>query len=134
VISLAMKLQRQLSRIVGSTQYAKWVVTLPPSQIVELGWREGDELDTKVKGKAMVVRKANRLKSKPSKMTYEQFRDKIRTVLKSEPEGLSWTEIKHKLKLPQRVPNNLWVRTLDKDIGLVRKFDSASGKTIWRLK
>jgi hypothetical protein len=129
-----MKLQRQVSRIVGSTQYAKWVVTLPPSQILELGWQEGDELDTKVKGKAMIVKKTNKLKSSPSKMPYEDFRDRIRTLLKSEPEGLSWTEIKHKLKLPQRVPNNLWVRTMDKEIGLVRKFDNTTGKTIWRLK
>lgn len=128
-----MKLQRQVSRVVGTTQYVKWVVTLPPRQITELGWQEGDELETKVSGKMLTVKKSNN-PDPPSKMTYEEFRDKIEALLKSEPNGLSWTEIKQKLKLPQTVPNNLWVRTMDKDIGLVRKFDNASGKTIWRLK
>jgi hypothetical protein len=129
-----MKLQRQLSRVVGSTQYTKWVVTLPPRHIVELGWQEGDELDTKVKGRTMVVKKANKPDPRESKMTYKEFRDKIRALLKSEPSGLPWTEIKRELKLPQKVPNNLWVRTMDKDIGLVRKFDNTTGKTIWKLK
>jgi antitoxin component of MazEF toxin-antitoxin module len=120
--------------VVGATKYVKWVVTLPPKQINEVGWQEGDELESKVNGKTLVVKKSNNPDPKPSKMTYEEFRDKIESLLKSEPNGLSWTEIKQKLKLPQRVPNNLWVRTMDKDIGLIRKFDNASGKTIWRLK
>jgi antitoxin component of MazEF toxin-antitoxin module len=129
-----LKLQCQVSRVVGATKYVKWVVTLPPKQINEVGWQEGDELESKVNGKTLVVKKSNNPDPKPSKMTYEEFRDKIESLLKSEPNGLSWTEIKQKLKLPQRVPNNLWVRTMDKDIGLIRKFDNASGKTIWRLK
>lgn len=130
----AMKLQRQLSRVVGKTQYAKWVVTIPPRQINELGWHEGEKLESNVNGKALVVKKSNNPDSAPSKMKYEEFRDRIEALLKSEPSGLSWTKIKQKLKLPQRVPNNLWVRTMDKDIGLVRKLDNATGKTIWRLK
>src|SRR2546422_9938050 len=72
--------------------------------------------------------------SKPQKMTYNEFRDAITGVLKSSPNGLSWTKIKEKLGLPQKVPNNLWVRTMENDVGLLRALDQNSGKTIWRLK
>lgn len=84
-------------------------------------------------GKSLVVKKSTNLDRRPTKTEYEESRDKIEDLLKSHPNGLSWTETKRKLKLPQRVPNNLWVRTLDKDIGLLRTFDNATSKTIWRV-
>ena len=65
-------------------------------------------------------------------MSYEEFRDRIEETLKAEPKGLTWTEIKERLKLPQKVPNNLWVRLMEEDIGLIR--EDESGRTIWRLK
>lgn len=65
-------------------------------------------------------------------MSYEEFRDKIEKVLKSNSEGLTWTEIKTKLKLPQKVPNNKWVRMMEKDIGLTRIKEQKG--TVWRLK
>jgi len=129
-----MKLQRQVSRVIGKTQYAKWVVTIPPKQVEELSWKEGDELRSTVSGKTLSVKKASNPDAKPNKMTYEEFRDQIAMLLRSEPKGLSWTEIREKLKLPQKVPNNLWVRLMDRDIGLKRKFDNETGKTMWSLK
>lgn len=43
-----MKLQKQLSRKVKNKKYPKWVVTIPPSEIEKLKWREGTELETLV--------------------------------------------------------------------------------------
>lgn len=63
---------------------------------------------------------------------YKSFMRKIEAILRAEPNGLTWTEIKKRLNLPQRVPNNKWVRTMETDIGLVRQTEK--GKTIWRLK
>ena len=40
-----MKLQRQLSRRVKDKEYPKYVVTIPPKLIEELGWKEGMELE-----------------------------------------------------------------------------------------
>ena len=50
-----MKLQKQLSRKVGNVEYAKWVLVIPPSVIEELKWKEGQELNAKVKDKKLVV-------------------------------------------------------------------------------
>lgn len=65
-------------------------------------------------------------------MSYEEFRDKIEKVLKLNRDGLTGTEIKTKLKLPQRVPNNKWVRMMEKDIGLTRVKEPKG--MVWRLK
>jgi hypothetical protein len=65
-------------------------------------------------------------------MTYEEFRDTIQKELKKNPDGLTWTELRAKLKLPQVVPNNKWVRQMEKDIGLLRVKDRRG--IVWRLK
>lgn len=65
-------------------------------------------------------------------MTYEEFRDAIKKELKANPNGLTWTQIKKKLRLPQKVPNNKWVHQMEKDIGLLRVRDSEG--ILWRLK
>ena len=129
-----MRLQKQISRLVGDNEYAKWVIVIPPSQIEELGWKEGEELEGYVKGKALLVKRQTKPKEKPKKMSYEEFKEKILGILKTEPQGLTWTEIRDRLGLPQKVPNNLWVRMMEKDIGLVRVLDNKTAKTIWAVQ
>src|ERR1035438_6194557 len=63
-------------------------------------------------------------------LTYDDFRDKIRDALKRG--SLTWTEIRTIAKLPQKFPNNKWVRQMEKDIGLTRKRDS-NGIIHWNL-
>jgi bifunctional DNA-binding transcriptional regulator/antitoxin component of YhaV-PrlF toxin-antitoxin module len=43
-----VKLQKQLSRRVDNKEYPKYVVTIPPKQIEEAGWKEGVELEATV--------------------------------------------------------------------------------------
>lgn len=50
-----MKLQKQLSRRVGNKKYPKWVITIPPKQVRELGWMEGEFLEGKVNGQELVI-------------------------------------------------------------------------------
>ena len=53
-----MKLQKQLSRKVGNTEYAKWVAVIPPKIVEEAGLKEGQELHVKVqKGKIVLEKK-----------------------------------------------------------------------------
>lgn len=67
-----------------------------------------------------------------SKMTYEEFRERISNVLKPEPKGLSWTTIRQRADLYQKFPNNQWVRRLEEDIGLIR--ERIKGKLLWRIE
>jgi hypothetical protein len=63
-------------------------------------------------------------------LTYEDFKGKIRDALARGP--LTWTEIRTVAKLPQKFPNNKWVRQLEQDISLKRNKD-ANGILKWKL-
>lgn len=129
-----MKLQKQTTRKIGNVEYAKWVITIPPSQIEKIGWKEGDNLESVVKGKSLIVKQMASLPKKPEKMTYEEFKKIVKEEIEKVPKGLTWTEIKtRRSEFHQKVPNNLWVRMLESDIGLIRK-KRLDGKTVWRLE
>jgi len=128
-----MKLQKQISRLVGENEYAKWVIIIPPAQVQQLGWSEGDDLESFIEGTFLKLTKSSGQKPKLEKISYAEFKARITELLRSEPTGLSWTEIRQRLGLPQKVPNNLWVRMLMTDTGLVREFDRENGKKKWKL-
>lgn len=73
----------------------------------------------------------NRPRKAHSMLTYEDFRDKIQKALK-ESGPLTWTEIRTLAKLPEKFPNNKWVRRMEQDIGLKRNKDG-HGIIKWKL-
>jgi len=53
-----MKLQKRLGRIYGGKKYYKWVITIPPEDIIDSGFKEGDGLKVKSEdGKITITRK-----------------------------------------------------------------------------
>jgi len=54
-----MKLQKQLSRKIGNTEYAKYVIVIPPQAVEELKWKEGEELTFKIQGKKLIIETKN---------------------------------------------------------------------------
>jgi antitoxin component of MazEF toxin-antitoxin module len=50
-----VKLQKQLSRKVANREYPKYVMTIPPNCIEELGWKQGVELEVTIKDNKLVV-------------------------------------------------------------------------------
>jgi DNA-directed RNA polymerase subunit RPC12/RpoP len=72
-------------------------------------------------------------KPKKSMMPYDDFKAKIRDILKTSESPLTWTEIRTKAGLPQLFPNNQWVRKLEEDIGLYRQRDQ-NGVIMWQLR
>ncbi len=68
---------------------------------------------------------------KEEKMTYETFKEKIKDLLITNPRGLTWSEIKTRANFPQKVPNNTWVKWMERDIGLIR--EKTSGNITWKV-
>lgn len=129
-----MRLQRVVSRKSPRRAYKKYLVTLPESVVRVLGWRTGGELSTSIHRGSLVLtytpaKKVSR--NSGVEPSYELFKTSIRDELKSHPEGRTWTQIRHALRLPQKVPNNVWVRLMEKEIGLLRL--KSSPGTIWKL-
>jgi antitoxin component of MazEF toxin-antitoxin module len=50
-----VKLQEQLSRKVKGKKYSKYVLTISPKSVEELGWQKGIELEVSVKGNKLIV-------------------------------------------------------------------------------
>jgi predicted Zn-ribbon and HTH transcriptional regulator len=64
-------------------------------------------------------------------LMYEDFRDRIKRTLKQSG-PLTWTEIRTIAKLPEKFPNNKWVRRLEQEIKLQRNKDG-NGIIIWKV-
>ena len=114
----------------------KYVITLPETTLQELNWPEGSELKATVEGKSLVLT-IDTTPPRPKRVIktnwpYPQFRDKVKTTLQYSDKGMTWTEIREALKLDQVVPNNKWVRQLEKDIGLMR-VKRSDGVVVWRI-
>jgi len=52
-----MKLQSQVSRKVGDTEYKKFWVVISQEILKKLGWKSGQELEGEVKGDKLVIEK-----------------------------------------------------------------------------
>ncbi len=65
-------------------------------------------------------------------MPYEEFQEKVKEALTNAGHSLTWTEVRTATGLPQKYPNNRWVRRLEKDIGLQRDRDE-HGRVHWEL-
>lgn len=52
-----IKLQKQLSRKVGEKEYPKWAITIPPKQIRELDWSEGEFLESEINNQELIIRR-----------------------------------------------------------------------------
>jgi len=119
-----MKLQKRLSRKFKGKEYVKWILTIPPQDIEKTGWKEGQKLKSEVYDSNLIIKKSLEL-------TYDDFKNRILELLNSKPEGFIWQEIKEKLNLEQKVPNNKWVRKLEKEISLRRR--NYEGSIYWYL-
>lgn len=65
-------------------------------------------------------------------MRYETYRDLIEKRLEQAPDGLTWSELKSDLDLPQNRPCPAWTERLEKEVGLDRTA-RRQRKQVWRI-
>lgn len=132
-----MKLQKVYAYNYGTKSQYKYVITLPEDLIYKLDWDVGSELDAKIVNEKIQISfvskpiKNQKPKIVESKMTYNEFKEKIQKSLEYRDDGATWSELRDQLALEQIVPNNKWVRQLESDIGLKRIRDMRG--VVWRI-
>lgn len=132
-----MKLQKVSACKYGDKEQFKYVVTLPEKIIKKLNWETGSELNVVTLEDGIIInfvsKPSKEKKSKPKelKISYAEFRDKIKAILQYNDDGMTWIEIQTQLGLEQIVPNNKWVTKMENDIGL-KRFHDIRG-IIWRI-
>lgn len=52
-----MKLQSQVSRKVGDTEYKKFWIVIPNKLIEKLDWKTGEDVEIDIKGNKLIVEK-----------------------------------------------------------------------------
>jgi hypothetical protein len=55
-----MRLHKVVNRVYEGTVYYRWIVSVPPKQVRELGWVDGQELETTVRGSTLWISPAFR--------------------------------------------------------------------------
>jgi hypothetical protein len=67
-------------------------------------------------------------------MRYDDFRDAIRSELRRTRAGLTWAQLRERLRLPYDRPCPAWTARLEKEIGLARARPSNGGRSfLWKL-
>lgn len=61
-----VKLQKQLSRKLKGKNYPKYVMTIPPKDVEELGWQKGTELEVHVKNNKLIIQPKQDMKKEGS--------------------------------------------------------------------
>jgi hypothetical protein len=74
----------------------------------------------------------NRPRKNASPTGYPAFCNAVRTALEKAGRPLTWTEIRTASRLPQKLPNNQWVRRMESEIALRRERDK-DGIIRWKL-
>jgi hypothetical protein len=132
-----LKLQKVKAYEYDGRPHYKYMITIPEHRITKLEWEAGCELKASIEGRSLVIDylsppKKREKKASEVKMSYEDFRGKIKSALEYNDNGMTWTEIRNYLRLQQVVPNNKWVRQMQKDIGLIRLKDPRG--IVWRIR
>lgn len=52
-----MRLQKQKTREVKGKEYFRWTVVIPPNEVKELGWQEGEELSARKHSGRLIIEK-----------------------------------------------------------------------------
>ncbi len=50
-----MRVHKVVNRVYQGTTYYRWVVSIPPKRVRELGWTDGQQLDAVVRGSTLWI-------------------------------------------------------------------------------
>jgi len=127
-----MKLQRSVSRRIGSREYIKHQVIISNNLITQVGWRPGDHIEARVTAKGILLYKTEPMQS-DKRLDYEQFKRTVVNALTTVPQGCTWSELRIKAGLIQLTPSPIWVRRMEEEKSLQRIRDSTMSQSIWKL-
>jgi len=55
-----MRLHKVINRVFEGTVYYRWVLSIPPKDVKDLGWVDGQELETAVNGTTLSIQPSAR--------------------------------------------------------------------------
>jgi hypothetical protein len=75
-----VRLHKVVNRIYEGTTYYRWIVSISPKRVRELGWTDGQELETGVRGSTLWIQPTLRVlpgrRERPASALEEEVRRK----------------------------------------------------------
>jgi antitoxin component of MazEF toxin-antitoxin module len=75
-----VRLHKVVNRVYEGTTYYRWVVSIPPKRVRELGWTDGQELEATARGSVLwvqpVIRAYSGRRVRPADALEEELRRK----------------------------------------------------------
>ena len=127
-----MKLQRSISRRLGSKEYVKYQVIIPNNIVMQAEWNPGDYIEAKATKKGILLCKIEP-PQESRRPDYEQFKAAIIHTLTLSPQGFPWSELRLKAGLSQLTPSPVWVRQMEDENTLERVREPTRSQVIWKL-
>lgn len=72
-----MRIHKVINRVYEGTVYYRWVLSIPPKNIRELGWVDGQELETVVRGSSLWVQPSLRPRARPRTRRAEAIEEEV---------------------------------------------------------
>lgn len=74
-----MRLHKVVNRVVRGTVYYRWVLTVPPREIRNLGWVDGQQLDAFSRGGTLTLQPARYPVARRPPRATDALRDEVMT-------------------------------------------------------
>ena len=58
-----MRIHKVVNRVYEGTTYYRWVLSVPPKKVRELGWVDGQELEVTVRGPSLTITPSLRVRT-----------------------------------------------------------------------
>jgi hypothetical protein len=72
-----VRLRKVVNRVYEGTTYYRWVLSVPPKNVRDLGWVDGQELATVVRGSTLWIEPAVRPRASPRRNLAEDLESEV---------------------------------------------------------
>ena len=125
------QLQCVNNKVAGKV-YTRYRVEYPRDIVERAGWNAKQRLTFRVDAKRNVIVTAAAPKEKPKKTTFEEFRDAVIQIVRSDStKDWTWCRIRSVNSALPKTPSALWVDKMERECGLERV--NGPNGMIWQL-
>lgn len=72
-----MRIRKVINRVYEGTVYYRWLLSVPPKKVRELGWVDGQEVSAMVRGSTLWIEASSRPRPRPGKHSSGALEDGI---------------------------------------------------------
>lgn len=72
-----MRIRKVVNRVYEGTTYYRWILSVPPKNVRDLGWVDGQEVETTVRGSTLWISPSMRIRPKRARRRAEALEEGV---------------------------------------------------------